>query len=144
MNEIGHQASKTPRTGCFNEVVASIANALRAWESFVSQHFGVRFLTKSAFAAVLLSAALLIGGYYWLQQARSVGDDVLNGIVLMIVGALTAASIMIYNVRRTNLVVGAGGTLVQIFAFSVAAYLGLAVLVLFFFAAVIRGMAGRR
>lgn len=111
-------------------VLASLlALALVGWgmlsfERYTVGRFQHRFFTKRSLLLGALAAALLWCGHGWWSYARTHAGDQLNGIVLIVLGLAAAAYVVLNNVRRTNVLVGAGGTLMQASVLSAAAAFG--------------------
>lgn len=111
-------------------VLASLlALALVGWvmlsfERYTVGRFQHRFFTKRSLLLGALAAALLWCGHGWWSYARTHAGDQLNGIVLIVLGLAAAAYVVLNNVRRTNVLVGAGGTLMQASVLSAGAAFG--------------------
>lgn len=67
---------------------------------------------------------MLLGGHYWWRSAIETGGDQLNGIVLMSLGAAVMLGSLVMNIRRTNVLFGVVGTLLQAGIASVLALFG--------------------
>lgn len=98
--------------------------AMLSFERYAVGRFHHRFFTKRSMLLGALAAGLLWCGYGWWNFARTHAGDQLNGIVLIVLGLAAAAYVVLNNVRRTNVVVGAGGTLMQASVLSAGAALG--------------------
>jgi UDP-N-acetylmuramyl pentapeptide phosphotransferase/UDP-N-acetylglucosamine-1-phosphate transferase len=115
--------------------ILAVVTPLIIFERYVSRRHGFSFLSKRAFAAPVIAAALVMGGGYWRHQAQQTGGDELNGIVLMVLGAAGVLGILVWNIRRAGVLVGTGGTLLHaglLGVFCVLASLGLVVLLIGF------------
>ena len=115
--------------------ILAVVAPLVLFERYVSKRHGCSFLRKRAFAAPATAAALLMGGGYWWHQAQQTGGDELNGIVLMVLGAIGAVGILVRNIRKAGVLIGTVGTLLQAClsgGFCVLASLGLFVLLIGF------------
>ena len=126
------------------EIIAFIAGvivALHFFNEHCNKKFSHRFFTKKSFLATVGALALLITGNLWRTNALQSGGDVLNGIVVMGIGILVALGLIYFNYKRTNFVYGVGGTVLQLLAFSVMAYIGIVVLAIGLFLSFMSGMS---
>lgn len=110
--------------------IALVLSALATFESHVEKRYRCRFFTKPAFGLLAVVAASLFGGHYWWQQARLAKEDPLNGIVLMVLGVCGVVGVVVWNIRRTGVLIGATGTLLQFAIFAVLAPFGIVGLML--------------
>jgi hypothetical protein len=99
--------------------------AVMRFERYAWNRFQHRFLTRGAFLAYALASSLMWCGQAWWLAARTQGGDQLNGVLLMVLAAATALGILVSNVRRTNVVVGSGGSLLQASVFGLGVGFGL-------------------
>ena len=76
--------------------ILAVVTPLVLFERYVSKRHGFSFLSKRAFGA------LLMGGGYWQHEAQQTGGDELNGIVVMVLGAIGAVGILVRNIRRAG------------------------------------------
>ena len=88
------------------------------------ERFGYRFLTRASFIVAALAMYLVIGGHAWFREAQGPAGDPLNGIVLMILGAVLAIGLVVLNFRRTNLAYGLGGSAIQLTTFGILTAMG--------------------
>lgn len=105
----------------------------RALDRFAIRRFRHRFVTWGAVGMVtLMLYGSLVGYGLWKEAVQEQGDE-LNGLLLMAVGVLAATITLFRNIRRTNLPVGLGGTLVQLVVLAPVAILGPLLVALVFF-----------
>ena len=115
--------------------------ALLWFERHALQRYGHQFFTKGAFAAAAVAAACIVGGRHWWLASRGDGDP-LNGILLIALGSIVGLALVARNLRRTGLVIGTCGSLLQVSVFGVIGYFGLVVLAIgFFFMLLVLGNA---
>jgi hypothetical protein len=105
-------------------VIAAIAGLI-AVVTWFNEHcvakFGHAFFTKKAFGITTAALCLLFLGHMWQVSAIKNHGDVLNGIVLMVIGALVACGMVYVNVRRTNVAYGISGSVAQLGLFGILA-----------------------
>nr|WP_141661926.1 hypothetical protein [Burkholderia ambifaria] len=88
------------------------------------------FFTKPAFYATAVALVLLIAGNYWRHSAAIGHGDTLNGIAVMAIGIAVACWIVYINIRRTDVIYGIGGSIVQLGLFSALAWVSLPLMAL--------------
>lgn len=111
-------------------LLGSTLAALHFFNEHCEKKFSYRFFTETSFWATSGALALLIMGNWWRVSALESGDDTLNGIVVMCIGIVVALGLIYFNFKRTNLAYGLGGSVLQLSAFSIFAYIGFAVLII--------------
>ena len=92
--------------------------------------FGHAFFTKTAFYITAAALGLLVVGNLWRHSAIQSHGDALNGIVVMVLGALLACWLVYVNIRRTDALYGIGGSVAQLGLFSALAWVWLPLMVL--------------
>lgn len=102
--------------------------ALSAFERFTARRYNHRFFTTGSFGAAALALGFVWGGRFWWQAVLEQGGDVLNGLVLMVLGAIIILGMLIRNVTRAGLLVGTCGSVLQASVFGVIGSFGLIVL----------------
>ena len=122
-------------------LIVGVIAALHFFNEHCNKKFSHRFFTTKSFWTTTSALALLIMGNWWRTNALQSGGDVLNGIVVMGIGVLIALGLIYFNYKRTNFVYGVGGTVLQLLAFSVMAYIGIVVFAIGLFLSFISGMA---
>lgn len=111
-------------------LLGSILATLHFFNEHCDKKFSYRFFTETSFWATAGTLALLIIGNWWRINALELGGDALNGIMVMCIGIVIALGLIYFNFKRTNLAYGLGGSALQISAFGILAYIGLAVLMI--------------
>jgi len=108
-------------------VLALVACALgiQAFEQFSVRRWGHRFFTIGTTLSSAFAIASCAGGRTWWLAAREQQGDVSNGYVLMAMGIAVAVVLMVRNVWRTGIVVGAVGSVLQAGVFSLMCTVGL-------------------
>ncbi|WP_233810270.1 hypothetical protein [Paraburkholderia sp. HP33-1] len=87
--------------------------------------FGHVFFTKRAFYITAAAIGVYAVGQMWRHSAQQSHGDTLNGMVLMLVGALIAAWLVVDNVKRTDPLYGIAGSVVSLGLFSLLAWVWL-------------------
>jgi hypothetical protein len=111
-------------------VLVGLYVAVIKFNAHCSARFGHKFFTSGTLMWVLAALLLIFGGEFWYSSAAQNHGSILNGIVLIGLGATALIAMVWQNIRRTNLVYGVGGSAIQIPALAFLAYLGLPVLVI--------------
>ncbi|WP_120497474.1 hypothetical protein [Kiloniella sp. EL199] len=125
-------------------IFVGILWAFWAFNKHCAEKFEYQFFTKLSFVIVGIAVVLVFIGNEWRLNSIAENGDVLNGIVLMIVGACIGFFLIIKNFRATNFLYGFGGSIMQLSAFSVLAYFGVIVLVLGIALSIIANMGAQR
>ena len=110
-------------------VIAAFAVGVTMFNHHCTAKFGHAFFTKKAFYITSAALAMLIVGNMWRHSAIQSHGDTLNGIVVMILGALLACWLVYVNIRRTDAMYGIGGSVAQLGLFSVLALVWLPLMV---------------
>lgn len=113
--------------------ISSFVFGLSRFNLHCSRKFGHMFFTKSMFYATATALAFIVAGCVWRQSAVETNGDQLNGVVLIVIGALIACAMIFGNIRQTNLLYGIGGSIVQLGIFSVLAYVSITVMIVVLF-----------
>lgn len=95
-----------------------------AFELFVSEKYGHKFFTAQSFTISVLGFCTILAGVAWYDSAVKSNSDLLNGVLLAIIGVGLICSVIFWNIKRTGWIVGIIGSAGQIGLFSVAAYIG--------------------
>jgi hypothetical protein len=104
---------------------------LAAFNEHCQKKFSYRFFNFTSFIICAAAIGLVGLGSAWRTSAAAAPDgDVLNGIVLMALGAALAIGLVVYNFKKTDWIYGTGGTLVQLSIFGVLAYVAFLLLFL--------------
>lgn len=118
-------------------VLASLLYALFAFDEHCFNKFKHKFFNKNSFVVVVVAFCLIIAGESWRAEALKTGGDELNGIVLMVIGVVTLIALLFYNLKKTNVIYGIGGTSIQLLLFAILAYFGIFVLMFGFIISII-------
>ncbi|WP_144030192.1 hypothetical protein [Burkholderia sp. AU16741] len=110
--------------------IAAIVFGVLKFNKHCLDKFGHAFFTKPAFYATAAALVLLIAGNYWRHSAEISHGDTLNGIALMALGAAVACWLVYVNIRRTDVIYGIGGSVVQLGLFSALAWVSLPLMAL--------------
>lgn len=105
-------------------LVAIVLWGCLAFNAHCDRKFSFRFFTRASFA-LTAAAMLLYGGHAWYASAAAAQGDILNGIILMALGGIAALGLVRYNVRRTSLLYGLGGSALQIGLYAPLLYVGI-------------------
>ncbi|MDF4820330.1 hypothetical protein ABK988_22535 [Vibrio parahaemolyticus] len=109
-------------------VVAAILFLLHSLDKHYDKKFGHRFFKLSAFIILAVAVGFEWGGQLWYESSLKDGGDTLNGMACMAIGVLIFVGVVIYNLKRTNLVYGLLGSFVQIAIFGTLAYVSMPLL----------------
>jgi hypothetical protein len=111
--------------------LAAVVLGMVRFNQHCQEKFSYRFFTVISFIACAAAVGLIeLGRSLRAGAAAAPEGDVLNGILLIILGAALAMGLAFYNFKKTDLAYGAGGTILQVSIFSVLAYVGFAILIL--------------
>lgn len=111
-------------------VAAAAFTGLSYFNAHCEKKFGFKFLTKPLFVLTVAGVLLLIFGNEWRLDSIKTGGDMLNGIVLMILGGGLLAFLFYLNITKTNVLYGVSGSALQILVFGVLGYMGLFLLII--------------
>ncbi|HJA79812.1 MAG TPA: hypothetical protein H9784_09665 [Candidatus Desulfovibrio intestinavium] len=111
-------------------LVASVLWGCMAFNAHCDRKFSYRFFTQASFAITAVAVLLIYGGHAWYASAAAAQGDTLNGIILMGLGGLAGLGLLRYNVKRTNLPYGLGGSVLQLGLYAPLLYVGLFFLIL--------------
>lgn len=111
-------------------LVAMVLWGCLAFNAHCDRKFSYRFFTQASFAMTVAAMLLLYGGHAWYASAAAAQGDTLNGILLMALGGIAALGLICYNVKRTSLFYGLGGSALQIGLYAPLLYLGILFLIL--------------
>ena len=90
----------------FLAVVIALA-LIAIWiNTFSIQKFNYEFFNWGNFIITALGYLGLWYGYDWFQEASATGGDILNGQILMGIGAVFATGMFLNNIKRTNFIFG--------------------------------------
>jgi hypothetical protein len=103
---------------------------LTYFNNHCEKKFGFKFLTKPTFFLVVAGVLLVMFGNELRIDATKTGGDVLNGIVLIVIGTGVLSYMIYKNITETNIYYGVGGSAIQLVLFGVLGYVGLFVLIL--------------
>lgn len=106
-------------------VLVAFVVGIKKFNNHCALKFGHAFFTKRAFYFTAAAIGVYAVGQMWRSDAQHTHGDTLNGIVLMVIGALIAAWLVFDNVKRTNPVYGTLGSAASLGLFSVLAWVWL-------------------
>lgn len=106
-------------------IIFALYISVSKFNNHCSGLFGHAFFTRNAFLVTVASLVFLIVGNMWRQSAAVHHGDVLNGTVVMLIGAGITFFMIYSNIKRTNLVYGIGGSVVQLGLFFALAYISI-------------------
>jgi hypothetical protein len=92
--------------------------------------FSYNFINKTSFSLAALSTLGISFGYGLYRKALISEGDILNGIVIFIIGAIITVILIYINFKKTNIAYGIGGTAIQIGLFVPLAFLGMLFIVI--------------
>ncbi|MFA6092599.1 MAG: hypothetical protein WCU88_03950 [Elusimicrobiota bacterium] len=122
-------------------LLAFVLFLLGSFDKRCEEKFSHRFFTRMSFAAVAAAVWLIVWGQGWYRQSAAAGGDILNGIVLIIIGAIIVLGLGYNNCKRTNVLYGMGGTALQVSIFGILALLGIVLFVIAILALFVMGTA---
>ncbi|MFV1874050.1 MAG: hypothetical protein ACMZ64_12080 [Oleiphilus sp.] len=109
-------------------ILGGAYRAIVAINDFSHDKYGYCFFTPIAFYTLAASWALFLVGYLWFDS--SAGIDKLNGAIIIVIGLSVALYQIYYNFKRSSLLFGLGGTVLQLSVFGILAYIGTIFLVI--------------
>ena len=93
---------------------------------YTIQNFDHAFFTKVNLIIMGISSVLLFVGFKWYTASVNTEDgDILNGIALMAISAIIYICVIIYNIKKTNFLIGLPLTVIQIAIFSAIGFFGI-------------------
>lgn len=108
---------------------------------YTLERFEYAFFTKSNLIIYGIASLLLLVGFKWYEYATAdVNRDIWNGIILMALSALIYLSMIIYNIKKTNLLIGLPLTIIQIVIFSLISTAGMFLFAFFMVASIVLSM----
>ncbi|WP_322044111.1 hypothetical protein [Paraburkholderia sp. J67] len=110
-------------------IIFGLYTGVKRFNILCNDKFGHVFFTKHAFIATIAALILILIGNWWRQSAAQSHGDVLNGIIIMALGLAIAGYMIVVNVRETDIVYGVGGSVVQLGAFFILAYLAIPLMI---------------
>jgi hypothetical protein len=99
-------------------IVVALFSIADVFNAHCARKFGHRFLTVEYFGMWALLLALCWAGSAWYRYSAAIHGDVLNGLVLAGAGIAGGFTILVSNIKQTNVIYGTFGTAAQI-AFAV-------------------------
>lgn len=126
-------------------VVAILAfiTALVGFEMHCYKKFSHRFFTMFTYIFTTIAIGLGMIGHYWYQNSLTSGGDVLNGIVVMILGGLAVLILIFTNFKKTNLLYGIAGSAIQLAIFGILAQISLVLFVILAVGAIIESVSAK-
>lgn len=109
-------------------IILLIGFLVRKFDDHCFDKFGYDFLRTSL--VMLAATVLVLGGSYWCDEAIRNGGDVLNGLILMMIGGIIAVGLLTYTIWKTNLFYAVVITLLQIGIAALLAFFGMIVLMI--------------
>ena len=109
--------------------ILAIGCSLMAFNNHCNRKFSYSFFTKISFFVTAASLVLVLAGNSWRESATHSNGDILNGIIIMAIGVLMTLGLIFFNFKKTNLLYGTGGTLLQLSLFGVLSIFGMALLI---------------
>ncbi|MCZ4279598.1 hypothetical protein O4H49_02335 [Kiloniella laminariae] len=125
-------------------ILAGAFFSFLTFNNHCNRKFGYRFFTMTSFVIVGASLILISIGHEWRLDALKENGDILNGIILMIIGVLISMYLVFKNFKETNFVYGLGGSIVQLSIFGVLTYLGIVVLIITIAIFIVGNMGAQR
>lgn len=125
-------------------VFAGVIWGFLAFNNHCENRFDYKFFTVVSFFTVGASLLLIHLGNEWRLTSIQENGDILNGIVLMIIGGLVALTLGFFNFKNTNIAYGLGGSAVQLTVFGALAYLGIFILIVGLMLAIIGSLGAER
>ena len=87
--------------------VVIILGLIASWiNTFSIKKFNHKFFNWSNFIITALGYLALWFGNDWFQEASTTGGDILNGQLLMGIGAVFVIGVFLNDIRRTNFIFG--------------------------------------
>jgi hypothetical protein len=103
----------------------AVAGGLYVLDVHSYKRFQYKFFTLKSFSTVVAGIVFLILGIMWRLHAEKVGQDQSGGIALIGAAGCVLWWVLFRNITKTNLLVGLGGSIVQVVLFAVLAYVGI-------------------
>lgn len=117
--------------------------AIYLFNQHCEDKFGYQFLTMGATGFLGIGAAIFYGGLKWYQSSLTgtgseflgleVNRETLNGLVVMGIAIILYLFVAIVNYKETDWLYGTIGTTLQFLLLPLFAYVGLYLMILYFF-----------
>ncbi|PWD88986.1 hypothetical protein [Ignatzschineria cameli] len=124
--------------------------AIYLFNQHCEDEFGYQFLTLGATGFLGIGAAIFYGGLKWYQSSLTgtgseflgleVNRETLNGLVVMGIGLLMYLLTAVVNYKETDWLYGTIGTALQFTLLPLFAYLGIYLMILYFFIMISLGL----
>ncbi len=85
----------------------------KKFNNYTYNEYKFEFFSYQQFCLVTLFYSFVLFGLYWYKIEESILGDVLNGIILVSLGAIGFIFTMSYNFKKTNFRIGLLGSLLQ-------------------------------
>ena len=118
--------------------------ALMRFNVHCEENFNYKFFSMPSCIASAAATWLVWGGYEMYTAAAKSGGDIYNGIALVVIGLGLFCGLVFFNFKRTNLLYGVGGSVLQLSLFVPLAYLSVYLIIAGFFLYVLCGAAVQR
>jgi len=92
--------------------------------SKVIEKFDHDFFDLGLFFLAFISNLLIYFGHDWYLDALAQQGDILNGMIIIGIGAVGLLLLIMVNIRQTNLIVGIIGSIIQLFLFAIGSLFG--------------------
>ena len=100
-------------------VAVGVAVLIAKLDDIMSETYGYRFFTIEHFVMIFVAYLLIFFGHSWFVKALEASTDTLNGIVLMLIGAILIAVTFYRNIVNTSFAVGLSVSIVQLALYAV-------------------------
>ncbi len=90
------------------------------------EKFNFSLFTAASFIMAAISLGLIFIGYDWYTNLADKGEEIMNGLVVIALGAIVGLILVFSNYSKTNLIYAAGGLLTQFLIMGALYYLFIA------------------
>lgn len=120
-------------------VIIFFIKMISIFNNHCEKKFNFKFFSTSSFIIAATSVALAGGGYEWYKYSLLNNGDTLNGIILISLSVIILCILVYHNYKKTNLLYGSLGTILQLGLFIPIAYIGMPLIILTLIAIIANG-----
>ena len=107
-------------------IAALIALAFIVWfvqysNDYSTRVYGYEVFNTEEFFGYMVAYVMLYFGYNWFEEALNDHGDILNGILLVLIGLIVIAGMVYNTIKQTSLRYGLGMSLIKALLYAVAA-----------------------
>lgn len=114
--------------------ITLFVKCLKKINSFYREKFGISLVSLDRGFLTFLSGVFLAWGYKWYQASLINNEDILNGIVIAVIGGMMGLIVIAYVYARTNFIFGTLSLLFHAIILLLGLKFGIYIFIFFFIA----------